>query len=55
MRSPSLRDPIGRRPEYSAVDQEWDRPYREAEERQNALLDSLPEDGRYGVVWVEVY
>jgi hypothetical protein len=34
---------------------EWDRPFREAAERQEALLDSLDASARYAVVWMEVY
>lgn len=49
-----VRRLIGRRPDYADVKEEWDRPFREAEQRQNALLDSLLPDGRYGVVWLEV-
>lgn len=46
---------IGPRPNYADIREEWDRPFREAEERQNALLDALPADGRYAVVWIEAY
>jgi hypothetical protein len=49
-----VRRLIGQRPNYAHIREEWDRPFREAEERQSALLASLPEDGRYAVVWVEV-
>jgi hypothetical protein len=50
-----VRRLIGKRPNYADIRDEWDRPFREAEERQNAMLDSLRADGRYAVVWIELY
>ena len=50
-----VRRLIGQRPNYADIREDWDRPFREAEARQNALLDSLAEDGRYAVVWIEAY
>ena len=44
---------IGARPDYSGIKDEWDRPFREAAQKQDALLAALPE-GRYGVVWLEM-
>jgi hypothetical protein len=29
--------------------------FREIEEKQNTILDALPADARYGVIWVECY
>jgi hypothetical protein len=48
-----LRGRIRDRPDYSAIKDEWDRPFREREEQQSALLESLPVDGRYAVDWEE--
>jgi hypothetical protein len=45
---------IGARVNYSAINEEWDRPFREKEERQTALFASLSDDDRYGVVWMEL-
>ena len=50
-----LRRLIGLRPDYSDIRADWDEPFCTAEREQNALLDALPDDGRYGVVWVECY
>lgn len=50
-----VRRLIGPEPNYADIKDEWNRPFREAEERQNSLLDSLPENDRYAVVWMEAY
>lgn len=41
------------RTNYSHISEEMDRPFREAAEKQDALFERLPADGRYAVVWVE--
>jgi len=50
-----LRRLIEPRPDYADIRDDWDRPFRERRQRQDYLLDSLPEHGRYGVVWMELY
>lgn len=48
-----VRRLIGPRTNYADFREDWDRPFLEAEARQNAILASLPEDERYAVVWME--
>jgi hypothetical protein len=48
-----VRRLIGARPNYADIKEEWDRPFREAEERQDENLATLARDGRYAVVYVE--
>jgi hypothetical protein len=48
-----VRQLIGPRTNYADRLEDWDRPFQDAEAHQNALLASLPEGGRYAVVWME--
>jgi hypothetical protein len=41
------------RPDYTGISEGYDRPFRELATRQDQLLRSLADDGRYGVIWVE--
>lgn len=50
-----VRRRVEPRTNYADIREDWDRPFREARERQDALLASLPEDGRYAVLWIECY
>ena len=44
---------IADRPDYSAIRDDWDRPFRERRQAQDVLIAGLPADGRYGIIWEE--
>lgn len=44
---------IADRPDYSAIRDDWDRPFRERRQAQDVLIAGLPADGQYGIIWEE--